>query len=95
MKFTKDAIVNGTSLQGHITTTYAELVEKFGEPNCFGGDKTTVEWALEFGDGTVATIYDWKYGETPMHKTEWNIGGKNIDAVFRVYEFMGLMKEEV
>jgi hypothetical protein len=91
MKFTKDAIVNGTSLQGHITTTYAELVEKFGEPNCFGGDKTTVEWALEFGDGTVATIYDWKYGETPMHKTEWNIGGKNIDAVFRVYEVMGLM----
>jgi hypothetical protein len=88
MKFTKDAIVNGTSLQGHITTTYAELVEKFGEPNCFGGDKITVEWALEFGDGTVATIYDWKYGETPMHKTEWNIGGKNIDAVFRVYEFM-------
>jgi hypothetical protein len=95
MKFTKDAIVNGTSLQGHITTTYAELVEKFGEPNCFGGDKITVEWALEFGDGTVATIYDWKYGETPMHKTEWNIGGKNSDAVFRVYEFMELMKEEV
>jgi hypothetical protein len=93
MKFTKDAIVNGTSLQGHITTTYAELVEKFGEPNCFGGDKITVEWALEFGDGTVATIYDWKYGETPMHKTEWNIGGKTKEAVYRVYEVMGLMEE--
>ena len=90
MKFTKDALVSGTSLQGHITTTYAELVEKFGEPNP-GGDKTTVEWALDFEDGTTATIYDWKYGETPMHKAEWNIGGKNSDAVFRVYETMGLM----
>ena len=90
MKFTNDALVNGTSLKGHIVTTYAELVEKFGEPNK-GSDKTTVEWRLDFEDGTVATIYDWKYGETPMHKTEWNIGGKNSDAVFRVYETMGLM----
>ena len=89
MKFTNDAVVNGTSLKGHIVTTYAELVEKFGEPNK-GSDKTTVEWRLDFEDGTVATIYDWKYGETPMHKTEWNIGGKNSDAVFRVYETMGL-----
>jgi len=89
MKFTNDALVNGTSLKGHIVTTYAELVEKFGEPNK-GSDKTTVEWRLDFEDGTVATIYDWKYGETPMHKTEWNIGGKNSDAVFRVYETMGL-----
>ena len=92
MKFTNDALVNGTSLKGHIVTTYAELVEKFGEPER-GGDKTTVEWALEFEDGTVATIYDWKYYETPMHKTEWNIGGKNSDAVYRVYEVMGLMEE--
>lgn len=94
MKFTTNAYFNGTGLQGHITTTYGELVEKFGEPER-GGDKTTVEWALEFEDGTVATIYDWKYEETPMYKTEWNIGGKNKEAVYRVYEVMGLMKEEV
>jgi hypothetical protein len=93
MKFTKDAIVNGTSLQGHIVTTYFELVEKFGEPDFIGGDKITAEWALEFADGTVATIYDWKYGDTPMYKTEWNIGGKNKEAVYRVYEVMGLMEE--
>ena len=93
MKFTKDAIVNGTSLQGHIVTTYFELVEKFGEPDFIGGDKITAEWALEFADNTVATIYDWKYGDTPMYKTEWNIGGKTKEAVYRVYEVMGLMEE--
>jgi hypothetical protein len=94
MKFTNDAFTCGTSLQGRITTTYGELVEKFGEPNR-GGDKTTVEWALDFEDGTVATIYDWKYEETPMYKTDWHIGGKSQEAVYRVYEIMGLMKEEV
>jgi hypothetical protein len=92
MKFTNDAVVNGTGFVGSITTTYAELVEKFGEPER-GGDKTTVEWALEFEDGTVATIYDWKYQETPMHRAKWNIGGKSVEAVFRVYEVMGLMEE--
>jgi hypothetical protein len=94
MKFTNDGFTCGTGLVGNITTTYAELVEKFGEPNR-GGDKTTVEWALEFEDGTVATIYDWKYQETPMHRVKWNIGGKSVEAVHRVYEVMGLMKEEV
>jgi hypothetical protein len=28
-----------------------------------------------------------------MNKTEWNIGGKNKEAVYRVYEVMGLMEE--
>jgi len=92
MKFTTNAYFNGTGLVGHITTTYAKLVEKFGEPEK-GGDKTTVEWALEFEDGTIATIYDWKYETTPMHEAEWNIGGKNKEAVYRVYEVMGLMEE--
>jgi hypothetical protein len=91
MKFTNDALVNGTCLQGHIVTTYADLVEKFGAPSEGDGYKTTAKWALEFEDGTVATIYDWKYGTTPMNKTEWNIGGKTSDAVFRVYETMGIM----
>jgi hypothetical protein len=94
MNFTKDACANGTSYKGKIVTTYDELVSKFGLPD-FGphgdGDKVTCEWALEFEDGTVATIYDWKYGETPFHKAEWNIGGKTNQATQLVYETMGLM----
>ena len=85
MKFTNDALVSGTSLKGHIVTTYAELVEKFGEPNK-GGDKTTVEWMLQFADGTVATIYDWKEYETPMGMYHWHIGGKSNLAVARVQQ---------
>jgi hypothetical protein len=82
MKFTPadwtDA--NGTSLQGYVEAYYHQLVEVFGEPEG-GGDKTTVEWCLQFADGTVATIYDWKEYETPMGLYRWHIGGKNRRAV--------------
>jgi len=85
MKFTNDADVNMTSLQGYIRAYYHQLVEVFGEPEA-GGDKTTVEWCLDFADGTVATIYDWKEYETPMGLHRWHIGGHNSDAVNAVHE---------
>ena len=85
MKFTQATWqqANGTSLQGYITATYDQLVARFGQPDG-GGDKTTVEWVLEFADGTVATIYDWKLDETPTDMYNWHIGGKNKTAVTRV-----------
>jgi hypothetical protein len=85
MKFTQTdwTEANGTSLQGYVTAYYHELVEVFGEPEG-GGDKTTVEWALKFADGTVATIYDWKEYETPMGQYRWHIGGKSKQAVHAV-----------
>ena len=85
MKFTTEANANGTSLQGYIRAYYHQLVEVFGEPEA-GGDKTTVEWCLEFEDGTVATIYDWKEYQTPMGLHQWHIGGENNDAVEAVNE---------
>lgn len=84
MKFTNDdADVNGTSLQGYIQAYYHQLVEVFGEPEG-GGDKTTCEWCLEFEDGTVATIYDWKEYDTPTGLYHWHIGGRSSKAVDRV-----------
>ena len=72
--------VDGTSLQGYITTDYATLVATLGE-SLGAGDKTTQEWILVGEDGTVATIYDWKEPCTPLHKCEWHIGGLNYKAV--------------
>ena len=80
MKFTTDADVNMTSLQGYMEAYYHQLVEVFGQPDG-GGDKTTVEWCLAFEDGTVATIYDWKEYETPTGLYRWHIGGRNSRAV--------------
>jgi len=86
MKFTKDANANGTSLQGYMTAYYSELVAVFGEPDLYNGDKTTAEWCLEFEDGTVATIYDWKEYETPMGRYNWHIGGTSKAAVWAVMD---------
>ena len=85
MKFTTDADANMTSLQGYMPAYYHQLVAVFGEPEG-GGDKTTVEWCLEFEDGTVATIYDWKEYETPTGKYNWHIGGKSKAAVWAVID---------
>jgi hypothetical protein len=73
-----------------VGTNYTRLVEVFGNPtegpNANIDDKVTCEWCLEFEDGTMATIYDWKEWNTPMSEHRWHIGGKSFAAVERIYE---------
>ena len=81
----------GTSLQGYLTTTYAELLAAFGPSSTeFDSSKSDAEWEIEFDDGTVACIYNWKNGVnycgpkhgTPVQEiTEWNVGARNPAAV--------------
>ena len=59
------------------------------------GDKFTSEWSLQFFDGesadfVTATIYDWKYETTDFGEMEWTIGGFSMEAVFEVYEALGI-----
>lgn len=91
MKFVKNADVNGTCLQGEVSTTYDNLVKFFGKPDHTesGDGKVTCEWCLQFEDGTVATIYDWKVGYTPKFLYDWHIGGTSQRAVHLVSEVMG------
>ena len=91
-----DQTLTGSSLQGYIKTTYADLVEKFGKPDTIDLDKSTAEWCVEFcvdeGGGDYkyvnATIYDWKTDSTPMGEYEWHVGGFDFDAVECVDNFM-------
>jgi hypothetical protein len=84
MKFKKYADFDMTSLQGYVNTTYAKLVEVFGEPNLFEDSKVTCEWNIKFSDGTIASIYDYKENETPLEQYDWHVGGFNKYAVERV-----------
>ena len=96
--------VNGTALQGYVNTTYADIVETFGEPTYTSNDKTTVEWTLEFviklqdapgsfiEEVIVATIYDWKRSSTPMGEYDWHIGGFSTQVIECVYS---LLQEKV
>jgi hypothetical protein len=89
---------NGTSLKGHIKTTYNELVAAFGEPCVNDGpsewEKVTIEWILRAQNGSIVTIYDWKnYGKQPApdEEFEWNIGGHHASAVALVKEAMQML----
>ena len=98
MKFTNDANANMTGLKGEFPITFAELVEIFGRPK-YGPnadlDKTTCEWALEFEDGTRASIYDYKTPFTPMGEYEWHIGGFDALAYTHVVDTIQLHRDKL
>ena len=91
-----DTSVNGTSLRGYVGTTYDNLVNLLGEPLKGSDDgKTTCEWIIEFEDGAVATIYDWKQHETPKDHFYWSVGGHNHKALEQVKDFTGFETKQV
>ena len=91
-----DQTLAGSSLQGYIKTTFADLVEKFGKPDTIDLDKSTAEWCVEFcvdlGGGDYkyvnATIYDWKTDSTPLGEYDWHVGGFDFGAVECVDDYM-------
>jgi major membrane immunogen (membrane-anchored lipoprotein) len=85
----KEVDVNMTHRVGEVVTTYAALVKAFGKPSKnFDDYKCDAEWDIEFQDGTVATIYNYKNGKNYLGKegvaktkiTDWNIGGHDEKA---------------
>lgn len=91
----KEINVSGTSFVGYVNTTYSKLFEKFGEP-FDDGYKTDAEWEIEFSDGKVATIYNWKKGKNYNGSegldiddiTEWHIGGFDNSVVERIQKIL-------
>lgn len=82
---------NGTSLVGYVDTDYHTLVRVFGEPDREDQDKVQAEWRLQFPDGTIATIYDWKrYGMSPESCQVWHVGGFGVEALVNVKDALGL-----
>lgn len=91
MKFQPCSNPGLTWLQGYVRTTYAELVEIFGPPELYAGDKTNAEWCIRFDDDehTVATIYDYKEDVIPKGVYDWHIGGSSSRALQRICEVLG------
>ena len=83
---------NGTSYKGEVETYYHKLLEVFGKPTVTSTnvwDKVTCEWVIQFEDGLIATVYDWKVGETPMDLYDWHIGGTSSEVVKRIIDLVG------
>jgi len=89
LSYTKINSGCGTSLQGYIKTTYADLVHLLGKPSYRGeGEKITCEWIIKFNNGPLVTIYDYKTGKTPKDLYEWHVGGNSKNALFYINELV-------
>ena len=93
--------VMGTSLQEYVETSYRRLHKLFGEPiDQPDPYKVSTQWVLEWDDGAIATIYDYKetktydsYGPSvDVFRTRksytWHIGGRSEDVVVRVQQII-------
>tara|TARA_R100000664_G_scaffold8345_1_gene13797 strand:+ start:88 stop:426 length:339 start_codon:yes stop_codon:yes gene_type:complete len=88
--------VAGTSFLSYLNVSYSELVEVFGEPKEGDGYKIDSNWEVEFEDGAVATIYNYKTGinylgvegQHKEHIRIWHIGGHSNDVIDRIFELL-------
>ena len=88
---------DGTHGSGRLHVSYDLLCTLFGHPWARPVDmKTDAEWKIEFEDGTVACIYNWKNGvnflghegtATPLI-TEWNVAAKGSRGVELIDELI-------
>ncbi|MEO5349615.1 MAG: hypothetical protein H7836_08215 [Magnetococcus sp. YQC-3] len=99
----KDIDVNSSSLKGYIIYTYSKLVELFGKPrDCTGGYKTDAEWYIEWEDGVVSTIYNYKTGKNYLGDEgleveeimDWHVGGYNGNSYKYIVNFLNLGYED-
>jgi hypothetical protein len=99
MKFETGQFVNTNMccLVGTAEASYDRIVEAFGAPTYdepSGDGKVDIEWNIEFDDGTVATIYNWKDFDGGFRAREsssytWHIGGRSQTSKLLVAEVLG------
>jgi hypothetical protein len=80
-KFTSNphASLNGTSFHNiELRAPIERLVELFGEPITGCDSKTKHEWILEGSDGSVVSLYDYKYDGA--REGYWHVGGRTVGA---------------
>ena len=93
----------GTCLQGYVDTTYDALVAAFGKPTTADEYKVDWEWLVEFDDGTIATVYNWKDGPNycgseglkASQITEWHIGGNSERVMTLVGEVLSCQTQSM
>ncbi len=87
----------GTTYQGNINISYAELVAVLGKSlrkELIDTDKSDAEWCIQFGSGQCATVYNYKDGRNykgldgkdKEDIRDWHIGGKTIAVLRKMSE---------
>lgn len=87
---TNETSPSGTCYMGEIKADYSKLISKLGRPmKGYDNYKSDAEWVIEFEDGSVATIYNWKDGKNYLGEggldlcdiREWHVGGEREEVV--------------
>ena len=91
----------GTCRVGTVDIGFYQIKRVFGKPvpteDC--DYKSEAEWRIEFEDGVVATIYDYKvgkkyegnyYGTAKTKITHWHVGGHDEIALERIKKLLGV-----
>ena len=98
--------VSGTSLVGEMECSFYDILETFGRPEAGDEYKIDAHWSIEFVDGLVATIYNWKnglnyhgaigkyHGSQITDITEWHIGGKDKVVLDRIKGMLSSRMDE-
>lgn len=87
ISFDPEGKSHGSHYLAVISPTFAQLKEAFGDPCMFVGSpaddgKVRCEWILEWDDGSISTIYDWKMHHVSIESlTDWHIGGFDMKVV--------------
>jgi len=99
-------LLDGTSQKGKITASYGDLVKTFGKPTlALGpedvGEKLTVEWWVQFPDGTLAFVSDFKgivYAPDEWGKTAETLTKADIERYLKQnkkWDIGGVSKKSV
>jgi len=89
------SLLNHSHKVGDLELSFEKLIGTFGEPNLDSdGYKTDVEWGIEFDDGTIASIHNWKngknyngeYGLDVKDISHWSIGGHSDKSYNKVMD---------
>lgn len=78
-----------TCLAGHIQATREDIIRAFGEPSQKDhSEKIKQYWQVQFKNGQVATVYDWRREATPVNGEiyAWHIGARNRATVQLVHD---------
>lgn len=80
--------IGGSSKQGDLNATHAELVAAWGEPHITYTDcDSRIEWRFVDSEGNYATIYDFGRMHDPLNEVVWwSIGGTSFMATEVVRE---------
>jgi hypothetical protein len=77
----------GTSFQGMLYTSYAQLLARFGLPGEGDGEKVQAEWIFVDDHGQVATIYDYKERQPVASVSAWHVGARDKATATAAYRY--------